>query len=318
MLVNLFDHHPQLCVWPDDTGFWYGYYPRYDAESYSQNEKIERMLSVMFGQIRSIVDKLEAAKGKAFPFEEAEALFKERAEQTVGSAKSLLSEAFRAFQETYLPDDHAFVHWMEKTTSTEIYASEVFEWFPGAKMIHLIRDPRDNYGSLKSGWEKRYRQYNDSTERLLQSQLERGWLGMKLAAMNRDRFGPERYKVIRFEDLTADPEAGMRELAAFVDVEYDDILLYPTCFGLPWKGNNFEGMKFTKPDTSNIGRWRERITDHEAQVIEFYFEREMQEWGYDLAFPETERMDAAREHYKWHNFAGIYSAAGIADTHKKS
>ena len=47
--------------------------------------------------------------------------------------------------------------WVEKTTSSEFYATEIIKWFPNAKFIHLIRDPRDNFASLKSGWEERYK-----------------------------------------------------------------------------------------------------------------------------------------------------------------
>ena len=38
MLINLFDNHPDLLVYPDDSGFWYVYYPLFDGENISNNQ----------------------------------------------------------------------------------------------------------------------------------------------------------------------------------------------------------------------------------------------------------------------------------------
>lgn len=317
LLVSLFDAHPELCVFPDDSGFWYGYYPRFAGDAYMDHQKIERLINVMFAQLRSILGRLEAARGMTFPFDDAEAEFRVRVKAHSLEPAQMLEQAMFTFRDFFIQrKDQELVAWMEKTTSTEIYAGDVFQWYPNARMIHLLRDPRDNYGSLKSGWEKRYQRFNDSPNRLLQSLLERGGLGMKLAAMNKRQYGSERYKVIRYEDLTADPERVMRELAAFVGLTFEDVLLQPTTLGFPWKGNNFDGKSFLAPNPVNVGRWRERITDHEAALIEFTFRDEMKRWGYETEFSEDKQMVAAREHYKWYNFAQQYSSGGDADTFK--
>ena len=102
-----------------------------------------------------------------------------------------------------------------------------------------------------------------------------------------------------------------------VAVDFDEKLLLPTAYGLPWRGNNFDGLKFKKPDPTNVGRWRERITKHEAALIEFHFEKQMLQWNYEPTFAAAARADAAMQHYKWHNFAQTYSVAGAGDTFKK-
>ena len=79
--------------------------------------------------------------------------------------------------------------WVEKTTSSEFYVAEIIKWFPNAKFIHIIRDPRDNFASLKSGWEKRYKTQEDNLKDLLQSLLDRGGMGMKLALNNQKMLG---------------------------------------------------------------------------------------------------------------------------------
>ena len=44
---------------------------------------------------------------------------------------------------------------------------------------------------------------------------------------NKERYG-NRVCIIRFEDLIRDTAAVMRHLAAFLDLDFDDILLKPT------------------------------------------------------------------------------------------
>jgi len=316
LLLSLFDSHEELCVFPPDSGFFYGYYPVYDDEGYSDEEKKQRIIDTMFFSLKKDLKKVAGDRCDDFPCGEAEKRFLERMKGQDCRPSRLLAEAVFAFNDVRGGKNSDIKRWVEKTTSTEIYAYEIFNWFPDAKMIHVIRDPRDNYASLKSGWVKRYAQYNDAIERLLQSMIERGGLGFKLAKANVELYGEERYKVVRYEDLIAAPEKVMSELAAFVGISSNESLLKPTYFGLPWGGNNFEGKVFTRPDGTNANKWKSRITEHEASVLEFYFGVEMERWGYEPCFSSDKCAIAAGEHYKWTNFNQEYSVTEKADTFK--
>ncbi len=318
LLISLFDHNPQLCVFPDDSSFWYAFFPLYDSDDYSKEDKVDRIINTMFASLRTTWDRLDATSGKEFPLQQLADRFRTRMQDVEGSPRNLLREAVFAVGDTFRDGEEAgFLGWCEKTTSAEVYAAHIFDWFPNAKVIHLLRDPRDNFASLKSGWQARYRKYNDTIERLLQSMIDRGLLGMKMAQVNAARYGSTRYRVVRFEDLTAHPEPVMRELADFAGIDFNERLLFPTAYGMPWKGNNFDGLKFKKPDPTNVGRWRSRITDHEAALIEFHFEKEMLQWDYEPVLKAAARADAATQHYKWHNFTQTYSVAGAGNTFKK-
>ncbi len=315
MLLCQFDAHPQLCVFPPDSGFFYAYYPIFDAGQYSDQEKKQRIVDVLYRNFKDELEGLGDGRQVSFSAEAMEQRFFERMEGKSCTPQTLLKEAVLAFHGIAgCQGETSPQRWMEKTTSTEIYAADIFRWYPQAKCVHLIRDPRDNYGSLKSGWDARYKDQNDEVRRLLQSAVDRGGLGLRLAKLNQERFGLERYRVVRFEDLTAEPEKVMRQLANFLEIEYDDCLLRPTFCGLPWRGNNFQGLKFDKPSPVNVDRWRQRIDEHEAKVIEFYCGADMKEWGYETAFPCQEQSDAATEHYKWYNFAQRYSVMAGTDT----
>jgi hypothetical protein len=320
LLLNLFDSYRHLSVFPSDSGFWYAYYPTYDSDQYSIEQKMQRVIDVLYCNVRDDLEALEAYKSSdwTFPMDTLVSAFREAAMNTDGSASALLSSAMASFHEVVLePKGIEPSGFLEKTTSTEIYAMQVYKWYPNAKMIHLVRDPRDNFASLKSGWKARYQHLNDSIERLLQSMIDRGLLGLKLARLNREIFGENRYKVVRYEDLTANPQSVMMELCRFIELPYDPILLEPTFLGMPWRGNNFDGLKFDAPSTANVDRWKERITDHEAALIEFYGAEEMEHWGYKPAFSTSSRVQASLDHYQWYNFQQIFSVANKADTYNR-
>ena len=44
--------------------------------------------------------------------------------------------------------------WGDKSLHTERYADRVFEHFPNARIIHMVRDPRDRYASVLKRWKK--------------------------------------------------------------------------------------------------------------------------------------------------------------------
>ena len=117
--------------------------------------------------------------------------------------------------------------------------------FPNAKFIRLLRDPRDNWASLKSGWEKRYKDYNDDIRRLKQSMIERGRASMELAKYNKELIGKERYSVIRYEDITQNLEKEMRKLADFIGISFSEKLMSPIIVRLLGKVINLVEKTFT-------------------------------------------------------------------------
>ncbi len=318
MLLSLLDNHPQLVTFPPDSGFFYAWYPTYNSDSFTRDEKIQRVIDTMYYNFRLDLEKLEAWDS-VFDYESLNKRLRARMEDVEAAPENLLREAIIAWGEaTGQAAHHDLKGWVEKTTSTEIYASEVLEWYPNAKMVHVIRDPRDNYSSLKSGWQARYSEQADSIERIRQSMIDRGLLGMKMATQNHKIYGEERYMTIRFEDLTADPRKQMQKIAEFASLEFDESMLFPTYMGLPWKGNNFDGLKFEGVSAVNVGKWKKRIDPEEAYLIEFHFEEELIRWGYEIESTQRQRVDAAREHYKWANFAQQYTVLSGANTYDKA
>lgn len=301
MFANLFDGHPELCVYPVDLTIMYAYFPVFEDGRYSEQDRKDRLDTVVFKHLAaqpSIASRLDVDAFRD--------IFFKRMESRSYVIEDVLEELLLSYRELIGMHVDAPKATLAKETSIEIYASHLFRWFPKAKFIHLIRDPRDNYAALKAGVKSYYSQFDDDNNTVLHSLIERSSLGMKLADINQARFGSEHYLIIRFEDVLNNPRKTLSEVSEFLEVAFDEALLLPTLLGGETRGNNFEGSNFSRISNENAGRWRERIAPEEAMIIEFHFQQVMQRFGYDLSYSVEERADAAMNFYKWSNYKYHY------------
>ena len=81
------------------------------------------------------------------------------------------------------------------------------------------------------------------------------------------------------------------------------ILYFSSILGQRTKGNNYSGENFYDISTKNVNRWKERINDSEAKIIEFYFEREMKKYKYKISTKKIEKnISAITNFYEWTNY----------------
>jgi hypothetical protein len=101
--------------------------------------------------------------------------------------------------------------WGDQLGFVERFAEVIFTAFPEAKMIHMIRDPRDpsaegasekHKGRGKSGW------------------LTARWKFSAQLAQSNSRRYHKRYLVVRYEDLMQDTEKTLRKICGFLNEDY--------------------------------------------------------------------------------------------------
>src|SRR5207249_8822924 len=77
--------------------------------------------------------------------------------------------------------------WGDKSLNTEHYAGPIFRAYPGARILHMIRDPRDRYASSLARWKVRRGGVGAGSAEWLAS--------ARIAATNQRRY-PDRYRVV--------------------------------------------------------------------------------------------------------------------------
>ena len=97
--------------------------------------------------------------------------------------------------------------WGDQTALIERHATEILDSFPDARFVHMLRDPRDRFAaSLAGGGIGR-----GGLSTACEEWLESAGLGERHAAAY-----PDRYRLVRFEDLARDPRETVNRVLAFV------------------------------------------------------------------------------------------------------
>jgi hypothetical protein len=170
----------------------------------------------------------------------------------------------------------------EKTPAHLAYAETLLDWFPGGRVIHCLRDPRAIYVSeLRRRTDHAvgfpYRQLAlvpALMERFVLLQVVWAWA----SAVNRHRtLGrryPDRYRLLRFEDLVAAPQTALGELCGFLGVELEPRMLEQQVTS---RGARVGEAGF---DQAAAERWRSHISPGAKSAIEMLLGRRLGEMGY--------------------------------------
>lgn len=182
--------------------------------------------------------------------------------------------------------------WVEKTPGNEHYADLIFDWWPEAQCIHMIRDPRDLYASYK----KRALKHGRALPKIggIAYQWQRS-----LHALDRniETYGEARYMSLRYEDLVLDPERHLTRVAAFLGIQMADDLFVPTKGGgmYDWRGNAVD-RQYSSISDSSVGRWQQQISEHEVALLEILLRDDMQRYEY---VPQLQAGSLARLEAVW-------------------
>ena len=174
--------------------------------------------------------------------------------------------------------------WGDKSLDAERYAGVIFDSYPNAKMIHMIRDPRDRYASAFK------------SNRIGRGRAAAGiaaWLlSVTLAKQNATRH-PQAYMVVRFESLVSNPEDTLKKTCQFIGEEYTPaMLVMQGASSFRDKGGNssFEQHDPRSISTAPVGRFRRVLTPREVAFIQAFAGREMTRFSYT---PEPVRLSLA-------------------------
>lgn len=295
MLHKLFDGHSQLCVYPVDVSLLYAYFPAFAADpGLGESDLLERARTVV---ARSLVQAENAASGldgAAF----AERFVSRLKGEDLRSKKAILSTLLACWQEMSGCD--ASLPVVIKETSQSIHVDEYLSAFPDSKFVNLVRDPRDNYAALKAGVAGHYARLGEGDLETLASLINRARMDFLSGYLNAGRL-PDRFCVLRFEDLVAAPQTRMRELSQFCGIAYEETMLRPTIMSRSFAGNSYDNLAFDSVSAVNVGRWRERISEEEAMVIEFWLGDVMERAGYECVFSPEQGQAAFARFYDWYN-----------------
>jgi len=174
----------------------------------------------------------------------------------------------------------------EQTPRYIFYVKEILDLFPEAKIINMVRDPRDVLLSQKNKWRRRLlgakniplREALRAWANYHPYVIVRLWCGAIRMAMQFNNH--PRFTSIRFEDLLQRPEETVRYLCKFVGIDFEENMLQ-----VPQIGSS---LKEDKPNMFGIdlGRacsWMKGgLTPVEIAICQKVARAEMERFGYQL------------------------------------
>jgi O-antigen/teichoic acid export membrane protein len=183
--------------------------------------------------------------------------------------------------------------WGTQTGMIERYADELFAAYPGVRIVHMIRDPRDRYEASRALWPEGMGQAGGATAR---------WVYSTRLAQRHVRRHPGGYLIVRFEDLVQRTEETLRTVCEFLGEAFDpDMLAMPAAPERRARLASRRPAPSTTPTTTTallsravtvrcasppplstafIGRFRERVSIADVAFIQLHAGRLMSAYGY--------------------------------------
>jgi hypothetical protein len=250
LLRNMFNRHPRIAIC-GETHFHHYVYARRQAFGDMDNPKNrQRVVEEYLGlrRLRWVADR---------------AVLSEKLLREGTSYQALFTSLVK-----YHAESQGKQRWGEKTPQHALFSETLCEWYPGATLIHMIRDPRDVVASLqRMSW---------AGNSVVQN--ARTWRKCSLAAQRCSHL--PQYLPVCYETLVSQPERELRRICERIGEEYDPAMLdpgKPTGFQTPRPWSLRAEQQIT---TERLEKWREELTAREVSQIEWVVGGHMEAFGY--------------------------------------
>lgn len=278
LLRSLLDNHPQLIVYPEETLFFRRFLPK--AEGKSRQEQLglaeELLIHIFKWNVSNPPAHQEGYPDRDYQrtisFDQVRRNLRAITDKKLDHSGDILSAAVLAYGNAIGAVSDSMKWWIEKSPYNEYFFTQIIDWWPEARFIHLIRDPRDNYASYR----RKHPEWNASF-------FVCNWLrSTKKGLQNQNIIGKERYWMLRYEDLTSQPEETIKNLGNFLSIDDHPTLRIPTRNGEAWKGNSMFTERFKQISSKPIGRWKTDLDSQDLYIIQKSCGSVMRKLNYEI------------------------------------
>jgi len=201
---------------------------------------------------------------------------------TTGEA---IAEVFAAYAA-----DRGKPRWGDKTPLYMQHLTVLERLFPDARYVHLVRDGRDAalsflsvpVGLMTEGWGHP----RDAAGFACQWATE-----VAAARALGARIGPARYHELRYESLVAEPEAELRAVCAFAELEFEPAML--DYVGRNDSARKAHQQRLNEPPRTGVRDWRTEMAESDRHGFEEVAGALLADLGYDVETRGTGRRKLA-------------------------
>ncbi|NJN27498.1 MAG: sulfotransferase [Cyclobacteriaceae bacterium] len=172
----------------------------------------------------------------------------------------------------------------EQTPRNILYIDDILQLIPNAKILAMVRDPRDVVLSQKYKWKRRFL----GAKNIPLSESLRSWINyhpITISRLWRENFRildtHEKHPsvlVIKFESLIYQPEIELHKICDFIGVEFSEKMM-----NVAFKGSSNKADKNLQGIQKNTGNWRSGgLTKSEIFLTQIICQQEMNRLGYEM------------------------------------
>ena len=238
LLRMMLDSHPEVAIPLDVTGLWSRYAERLDDyDGLRSTDAIRRLIGDLLAEERIGLWQvpLDAARLES--------------SLTTRDYAGVIAAFYGAYAHA-----KGKRRWGDKDPGNMVRLHEIYRWFPDARIVHIVRDGRDACLS-----QIRQEFGHSEVVSCAADWREQVWWVRCIGGI----LGPERYHEVRYEDLLAEPEARLRALCDFLDLDYDAAMLdyhRRTSDAIPDSKRHIWPMIDRPPIAANAERWRREMS----------------------------------------------------------
>ena len=271
LLSQLFDGHPQLHAHPHELKI--GYPDKYTWPQIDLDDHPKHWFETLFES--NVINhfkngyKKQRNMDETFLFLFLSSVQRDLFLNYIDSVSSTtLRDVFNAYMTSYFGawlnnqntsgDKRFITAFTARLAMDKDNVESFFKIYPDGRLISIIRDPKNWYPSAVRHKPLDYEDIRKALDLWVKSARAMLW--------NKEKFG-DRVCVIRFEDLIGKTESVMRYLAAFLKIEFDDILLIPTFNCSIIQANTSFNNRESGIIKSTLARHK-TLTNNEIEIID--------------------------------------------------
>ena len=171
----------------------------------------------------------------------------------------------------------------EQTPRNVYYLDEILTYFPNAKIINMVRDPRDVLLSQKNKWRRRFLgaskiPFSEALRSYINYHpflISNFWKSSVLQVINKK---DSNVLTVFFEDLLQNPSVKLREICTFIGINYNDEMQAVPNIG---SSTELDLSKDIGIDKSKIDKWKNgKISNAEVFICQLINRKLMKSIGY--------------------------------------
>ena len=268
LLRFLFDAHPDVCIPFEGKVIWDMYLPFNAIERWDEETIIELV------DLLSKVDRVDKW-GINFDSLKSELLLL----SVKPDYQDFIRIVYRHYRSEY--NKNKVLIYGDKNPTYSLFPDSLLKIIPDAKIIFILRDPRDHILSMKKA--------GMGNGNIIRMAVQ--WKKAVRDILEIKKTNPVNVFILRYEDLVSEPEKHLNAFCSFLGINYSSEMLnfylkkdsYTELFKAEGVDEKFHSKLFNPVTAAHIFRWKKEMNPHELSVIDLCVGDIALQSGYEIS-----------------------------------